>query len=97
VLKPGDTVIAGVAWQQHVGVEGVEVQIDDGAWQRATLATAISDDTWVQWSLPWTAESGDHKIRCRATNVEGETQTSDVQGVVPDGATGWDELSIRVA
>ena len=89
--------IAGVAWQQHIGVAGVEVQIDDGAWQDATLATAISDDTWVQWSLPWAATSGEHTIRCRATNVDGETQTSDVQGVVPDGATGWDELSINVS
>lgn len=97
VLAAGDTVIAGVAWQQHVGVEGVEVQIDDGDWQRATLATAISDDTWVQWSLPWAATSGDHTIRCRATNADGETQTSTEQGVIPDGATGWDELSIRVS
>lgn len=97
VLAAGETVIAGVAWQQHVGVSGVEVQIDGGDWQDATLATAISDDTWVQWSLPWAATSGEHTIRCRATNVDGETQTSDVQGVVPDGATGWDELSIRVS
>lgn len=97
VLAPGDTVIAGVAWQQHVGVEGVEVQIDGGSWQQATLATAISDDTWVQWSLPWAATSGDHTIRCRATNVDGETQTSTEQGVIPDGATGWDELTIRVS
>ncbi len=97
VLAAGDTVIAGVAWQQHVGVSGVEVQVDGGAWQPATLATAISDDTWVQWSLPWSATSGDHTIRCRATNVDGETQTSDVRGVIPDGATGWDELSIRVS
>jgi hypothetical protein len=42
-------VIAGVAWQQHVGVRGVQVQIDGGDWQDATLATAISADTWVQW------------------------------------------------
>ncbi|WP_396640979.1 molybdopterin-dependent oxidoreductase [Microbacterium sp.] len=97
VLAAGDTVIAGVAWQQHVGISGVEVQIDGGDWQDATLATAISDDTWVQWSLPWAATSGEHTIRCRATNVDGETQTSDVQPVVPDGATGWDELSISVS
>ena len=97
VLAAGDTVIAGVAWQQHVGVSGVEVQIDGGDWEQATLATAISDDTWVQWSLTWAAASGDHTIRCRATNTQGKTQTSDEQGVVPDGATGWDELTIRVS
>ncbi|HEX5858214.1 MAG TPA: molybdopterin-dependent oxidoreductase, partial [Microbacterium sp.] len=95
-LKAGDVVIAGVAWQQHVGIEGVEVQIDEGEWRPATLATAISDDTWVQWSLPWTAKKGDHVIRCRATNKEGERQTEDEVGVVPDGATGWHWRTVSV-
>jgi DMSO/TMAO reductase YedYZ molybdopterin-dependent catalytic subunit len=95
-VDAGTTVIAGVAWQQHVGVSGVEVQIDDGAWQPATLASAISDDTWVQWSVPWEAESGDHTIRCRATNTDGETQTEARVGVIPDGATGWHEIRVSV-
>lgn len=95
-LKAGDTVIAGVAWQQHVGVSGVEVQIDEGSWQPATLATAISSDTWVQWSLPWTATVGDHLIRCRAISATGEVQTSDRAHPAPDGATGWHERFISV-
>lgn len=95
-VAAGETVIAGVAWQQHVGVAGVEVQIDDGAWQEATLASAISDDTWVQWSLPWTATAGRHTIRCRAMSATGEVQTSAVAPVVPDGATGWHERTITV-
>ncbi|MCH6231556.1 molybdopterin-dependent oxidoreductase [Microbacterium sp. CFH 31415] len=95
-LKAGDTVIAGVAWQQGVGIEAVEVQIDDGDWRPAELATAISDDTWVQWSLPWRAEAGDHLIRCRATNREGEVQTSERAHPAPDGASGWHERFITV-
>ncbi len=95
-LKAGETVIAGVAWQQRVGVRGVEVQIDEGPWQQAELATAISDDTWVQWSLPWTADVGDHLIRCRATSTTGEVQTSDRAHPAPDGATGWHERFITV-
>lgn len=93
----GDTVIAGVAWQPHVGVSGVEVQVDDGPWQSATLASAISADTWVQWSLPWNATSGSHTVRCRAVSADGETQTGDVAAPAPDGATGWDERTITVA
>lgn len=31
-VAAGRVVIAGVAWQQHVGVARVEVSIDDGAW-----------------------------------------------------------------
>ncbi|BDV32050.1 molybdopterin-dependent oxidoreductase [Microbacterium terricola] len=96
-VAAGDTVIAGVAWQQHVGVAGVEVQIDEGSWQAATLATAISDDTWVQWSLPWTPESGDHTIRCRALSADGTTQTADTAPPAPDGATGHHTIHVTVA
>ena len=96
-IASGDAVIAGVAWQQHVGVRGVEVQVDDGAWQPATLATAISDDTWVQWMLPWSAPSGSHTIRCRAISGTGETQTSATAPPAPDGSTGWHEIRVQVA
>jgi DMSO/TMAO reductase YedYZ molybdopterin-dependent catalytic subunit len=95
-LKAGEKVIAGVAWEQTVGIAGVEVQIDEGEWMPATLATAISDDTWVQWSLPWTATEGDHLIRCRATSKSGEVQTEERADVAPDGATGWHERFITV-
>nr|WP_201470304.1 molybdopterin-dependent oxidoreductase [Microbacterium hydrocarbonoxydans] len=96
-LEPGDAVIAGMAWQQHVGVEGVEVRIDGGPWRAAELATAISDDTWVQWRMPWAAESGAHTIECRALSADGETQTSEPADVVPDGAQGWHRIEVSVA
>lgn len=95
-VEPGDAVIAGMAWQQHVGIDGVEVRIDEGPWRRAELATAISDDTWVQWRLDWTAESGAHTIECRALSAAGETQTSAPAGVVPDGAQGWHRVEVSV-
>jgi len=95
-LSAGDTVIAGVAWQQHVGITGVEVQIDEGPWQPATLATAISDDTWVQWSMPWAATAGEHLIRCRAAGKDGAQQTADRAAPAPDGATGWHERRVQI-
>jgi hypothetical protein len=96
-VEAGTAVIAGVAWQTHVGVSGVEVQIDDGPWQAATLASAISADTWVQWSLAWEATSGSHTVRCRALSADGQTQTDAPAPPAPDGATGWDELTVSVA
>ncbi|WP_372969750.1 molybdopterin-dependent oxidoreductase [Microbacterium sp.] len=96
-IDAGDAVIAGMAWQQHVGVEGVEVRIDGGAWRRAELAAPISADTWVQWRLDWSAESGSHTIECRALSADGETQTSDPADVVPDGAQGWHRVEVSVA
>ena len=92
----GPITVAGVAWHQHVGIESVDVQVDDGPWQPATLATAISIDTWVQWRFDWDATSGTHTLRVRATGADGEVQTSDVQGPVPDGATGLDERTVDV-
>mgnify|MGYP001159897365 FL=1 len=96
-LSAGETVIAGMAWQPHTGVDGVEVQIGDGDWQPATLAAAFSDDTWVQWSLPWSAEPGEHTLRCRAISADGQTQTSESAPPAPDGATGWHEVPVSVA
>jgi DMSO/TMAO reductase YedYZ molybdopterin-dependent catalytic subunit len=38
--KVGKTPIAGIAWDQHTGIEMVEVQVDDGPWRKAELAKA---------------------------------------------------------
>ncbi|WP_254359409.1 molybdopterin-dependent oxidoreductase [Microbacterium hominis] len=95
-LSTGENVIAGVAWHQHVGVAGVEVRIDDGDWMPAELATAISDDTWVQWSVPWDATAGTHEIRCRAISKDGEVQTSDPAPPAPDGAQGHHRIQVIV-
>ena len=47
--------VAGVAWAQHRGISGVQVQIDDGDWQDATLSGEVSADTWRQWVYQWDA------------------------------------------
>jgi hypothetical protein len=61
-----------------------------------TLSDEISVDTWRQWSWRWEATPGTHRLRVRATDASGETQTSDVAGVLPDGATGWHEVVVTV-
>ncbi|MGN7861871.1 molybdopterin-dependent oxidoreductase [Microbacterium sp. 22303] len=95
-VSAGDTVIAGVAWQPHAGVSAVEVQVDDGPWQRAELAPAISADTWVQWRLPWTATAGQRTLRCRAIGADGTVQTAQTAPPAPDGATGWHTIGVTV-
>jgi len=95
-LDAGPVAIAGVAWHPHTGIAAVDVQIDDGDWQPAELATAISDDTWVQWRLAWEATAGQHTLRVRATGADGEVQTATERPVVPDGATGLHERTVTV-
>lgn len=95
-VKAGTVAVAGIAWSQHVGVSAVHVQIDGGDWQEATLADAISADTWRQWKYAWPATTGSHTIRVRATDAHGTVQTSKVQDVVPDGATGLHTIHVSV-
>lgn len=93
----GATVIAGVAWAPHVGIVAVEVQVDDGPWQQATLAGDLGVDAWRQWWLPWDATPGRHRVRCRAVDGTGVVQTEQRRPVAPDGATGWHTRTVTVS
>lgn len=95
-VDAGEVTVAGVAWAQHSGIEAVEVRVDDGPWERATLAETVGPDTWRQWSYAWDADGGDHRLTVRATDAEGEVQTADVAAPAPDGASGWHEVDVRV-
>ena len=92
----GPITVAGVAWAQHRGIAKVEVQVDDGPWETASLAPAASADTWRQWSHAWAASSGRHVVRVRATDSDGVTQTADTAAPAPDGATGWHEVTVDI-
>ncbi len=95
-VKVGQTVVAGVAWAPHRGISKVEVRVDDGPWQEASLAAVASVDTWRLWSLPWNATKGEHTLVVRATDNAGQTQTSEVADPAPDGATGWHTIGVTV-
>ncbi|MFC7534853.1 molybdopterin-dependent oxidoreductase [Actinoplanes sp. GCM10030250] len=94
--RAGPVTVAGVAWAQHRGIAKVEVQVDDGPWQEAALAPAVSSDTWRQWSLTWPASAGRHTLRVRATDLDGVTQTADRAAPDPDGATGWHAVTVDI-
>ncbi|WP_211208738.1 molybdopterin-dependent oxidoreductase [Aeromicrobium marinum] len=95
---PVDAVrVGGVAWAQNVGIERIEVQVDGGEWVDAELAAQDSIDTWRQWSWQWDdATPGNHQLTVRATNADGETQTSDRVPIAPNGSTGLHSVQFRV-
>jgi DMSO/TMAO reductase YedYZ molybdopterin-dependent catalytic subunit len=93
----GTVTVAGVAWAQHVGIERVEVRVDNGPWRVAELADTVSADTWRQWSFRWRAEPGPHRLTVRATDATGQTQPQEPSPVAPDGATGWHTVEVEVA
>ena len=90
-------VVAGVAWAQHVGIERVEVRVDDGPWREAELAAQDTIDTWRQWRFAWNdATPGNHTLQVRATDADGSTQTADRVTPFPDGATGQHQIEVTV-
>ena len=88
--------VAGVAWAQHRGIERVEVRVDDGEWNDATLSALDTTDTWRQWRWPWQATAGSHTLQVRATDADGATQPEQQLPPFPDGATGWHTVSVTV-
>lgn len=95
-VPAGTVAIGGVAWAQTVGIDRVEVQIDDGDWQEATLSTAVNVDTWVQWFLEWEAEPGTHYVTVRAVNRDGEVQEQERAPIAPNGSSGWQRTLVTV-
>lgn len=97
-ITTGAHVVAGVAWAPNRGISRVEVQLgEDADWVEAELSEPLSDDAWVQWRTDWNAtQPGRYVLRCRATDGEGQTQTSEVTTPAPDGATGWHTRFVTV-
>jgi DMSO/TMAO reductase YedYZ molybdopterin-dependent catalytic subunit len=93
----GRVVIGGVAWAQGRGIRGVEVRVDDGPWEPATLGPDGGIDYWRQWYHPWQATSGRHTLWCRATDLTGETQPETRADPFPRGATGWHNIVVNIA
>lgn len=92
----GQVTVAGVAWDQHVGVSKVEVRVDGGPWQQAELATDASIDTWRQWHWSWDAPRGNHVLQVRAFDAKGNPQIESQAPPAPDGSTGLHSVDIKV-
>ncbi len=95
-LTPGPSPVAGIAWAPTRSIVAVEVSIDEGAWQPTQLSEELSSSSWRQWLYTWDATPGEHRIRVRATDGTGFTQTEARVSPRPDGAEGWDEHTVRV-
>ncbi len=92
----GAVVVGGVAWATHRGIGRVEVRVDDGPWQEATLGPDVGLDYWRQWYFRWQASPGRHRLAARAYDASGVPQVAEVAGVLPDGATGYHVVELTV-
>ncbi|CAN5907099.1 sulfite oxidase [soil metagenome] len=97
-LSAGTVPVGGVAWAPHRGISKVEVSTDDGGtWNEARLAEQLDEDTWRQYVYEWDAKAGDHTLKVRATDGDGQTQTDKKSKPHPSGATGYHTLNVSVA
>ena len=93
-VTAGKVRLAGTAWAQHTGIAKVEVRLDQGPWQPATLSAEVSKDTWRMWWIELDVPKGTHQASVRATDQDGYTQTENRADPVPDGATGWHSVTL---
>ncbi len=93
-IAVGPVAVAGVAWAPDRAIAKVEVRFDDGAWQKAPISRPISNATWVQWLVQWTATAGRHSIEVRATDGTGDVQTAEMSDPPPDGARGHHRIFV---
>ena len=66
--------IVGAAW--GAPIDKVEVKVDDGPWQQATIDhSEEAEFAWKIWSLDWPSPPpGEHVITSRAIDTAGNTQ-----------------------
>ena len=76
VRKAGDTnEVIGFVLNDGTPLRSVEVKVDDGAWQPATLDPANTKFSWKLFRYQWrNATPGDHTLVSRATDVNGVVQ-----------------------
>jgi hypothetical protein len=96
-VQNGRIPVGGIAWAGDRGIQRVELQIDQGEWMEAELRTPpLGPLTWVQWRYDWPSVSGLHTFTVRATDGTGMLQIGESRPPYPDGATGYDSVSVTI-
>jgi DMSO/TMAO reductase YedYZ molybdopterin-dependent catalytic subunit len=96
-LSGGAAAIGGIAWAGVRGIDKVEVSIDGGeSWQEAEVKPALNDISWNLWGFRWEAAPGTYEVLVRATDGSGELQTAERTPPLPDGASGYHRVRVRV-
>jgi DMSO/TMAO reductase YedYZ molybdopterin-dependent catalytic subunit len=95
---PRGSTLAGIAFAGDRGISRVEVSLDGGhAWQPASIARALAETTWVQWSRVLAPDvTGGLNILVRAVDGSGVTQSPEYLPPHPSGASGYHGITITV-
>ncbi len=90
--------LQGIAFAGDRGIDRVEISLDGGSsWQDCELIEGGEPGVWGIWTYEWSSPTaGKHTLMARSTDGAGAVQTSVAQGVFPDGASGYHEVSVQV-
>ena len=77
----GRTKVFGAAWSgEGTPLRSVEVRLDEGPWQTATLESNANPYAWTFFTLETEAlPAGDHTVVSRATDQTGQQQLPEVE------------------
>ncbi len=92
--------LGGVALSAANGISKVEVSTDGGnTWAEAQLRAPKDPKlTWVLWTFAWSpSQGGAYNIVARAYDGNGVLQTATVNPPFPNGASGYDQMTLLVA
>src|SRR5579863_6315977 len=81
VRKSGDThQVFGFVLNDGTPLKSVEVQVDDGAWQKATLDPSNTRYSWKLFTWRWEgATPGEHTLVSRVTDINGTVQPAQAE------------------
>jgi hypothetical protein len=99
LIQDGDLTrvpVGGIAFSGARGISTVEVRVDGGSWQEATLRSPLSETTWVIWRYEWPFEAGEHTFEVRCTDGDGSLQITEASPAHPSGATGIDSREASI-
>ena len=81
--------IWGFSLNDGTPLKAIEVKIDEGPWQRASIDSRSSRYSWKMFTYDWLdAKSGEHTLVSRAIDVDGNIQPEENQ--VAEKATYWE-------
>lgn len=83
--------ITGFALNDGTPIRSIEVRIDSGPWQAASIDAQASTYSWKPFHFDWTGASpGEHTVVSRVTDIHGNVQA--VAEDLPEKVSFWEEF-----